>query len=87
LALLDVKDRTASDSFDKIDTTHLLVVALAAATGGDALPPLPAPVRADSPAASQSRLGDRRQRRIRSRGSPQQPPSLDRVREVTGLDT
>jgi hypothetical protein len=26
---LDANDRTASDSFDRIDTTHLLVVALA----------------------------------------------------------
>jgi hypothetical protein len=41
LALLDVNDRTASDSFDMIDKTHLRVVALAAATAGDALPPYP----------------------------------------------
>jgi hypothetical protein len=39
LALLDVKDRTASESFDKIDMTDLL----------------PAPAGADAPAESQSR--------------------------------
>jgi hypothetical protein len=33
LALLDVNDRTASDNFDRIDKTHLLDRALAAAVG------------------------------------------------------
>jgi hypothetical protein len=42
LALSDVNDRTASDSFDKIDKTHLRVVALTAAATGGALPALPA---------------------------------------------
>lgn len=54
LALLDVNDRTASDSLDMIDKTHLLVLALAAAVVGDSISALPAPAGGDSSAATSS---------------------------------
>ncbi len=60
LALLDVNDRTAFDSLDTIDKTHLLVRVPVATTADDSLPALPAPAREDSPAATCSAVRELR---------------------------